>query len=97
MEEEEVVVVVAAVPVILVSSPVTFHVIPSASPDNLATSELAFQSLCSRFAAAAASEWQLRDPSQPMEGLVEDSSLAVVGCQSFYDDHWQVDRYRLPS
>jgi hypothetical protein len=40
----EVVVVVAAVPVILVSSPITFPVALGASPDVPAASELAFPS-----------------------------------------------------
>jgi hypothetical protein len=52
----EVVVVVAAFPVTLVSSPVAFPAVPDASPGVLAASELAFQSLCSPSAAAAASE-----------------------------------------
>ena len=42
MVVEEVLVVVAAVPVILVSSSVAFPAAPNASPDVLATSELAF-------------------------------------------------------
>jgi hypothetical protein len=74
-----VVVVVAAVPVVLVSSPVAFPAAPGASPDVLAASKLAFPSWCLPFAAAAASEWQQRDLYQPVEGLVEDSSLVVVG------------------
>jgi hypothetical protein len=67
----EVVVVVAAVPVVLVSSlnafpvvPDAFPVVPDASPGFLAASELAFQSLCSPFVAAGASERQLLDLSQ---------------------------------
>jgi hypothetical protein len=75
----EVVVVVPVVLVVLVSSDVAFPVVPDASPSVLAASELAFQSLCSPFAAAVASERQLLNPSQPVEGLVEDSSMDVVG------------------
>jgi hypothetical protein len=59
----EVVVVVVVVPVILISSPVVFPATPSASLDVFAASELAFQSLCSPFATAAASERQLLDLS----------------------------------
>ena len=40
----EVVVVVAAVPVVLLSSPIAFPVVPDASPGVLAASELAFPS-----------------------------------------------------
>jgi hypothetical protein len=54
----EVVVVVAAVLVVLASSPIAFPGAPRASPNVLATSELAFQSWCSPFAAAAASKRQ---------------------------------------
>jgi hypothetical protein len=75
----EVVVVVAAVLVVLVSSPVAFPDAPGASPDILAASKLAFQSWCSPFAAAAASERQLLDLFQPVEGSVEDPSLVAIG------------------
>jgi hypothetical protein len=51
----EVVVVVAIVPVVLVSSLVAFPTAPDASPGVLTASELAFQSLCSPFAAACSS------------------------------------------
>jgi hypothetical protein len=54
----EVVVVVAVVPVVLASSPIAFPGAPRASPNVLATSELAFQSWCSPFAVAAASKRQ---------------------------------------
>jgi hypothetical protein len=74
----EVVVVVAAVPVVLVSFSVAFPAAPSASPNVLAASELAFQSWCSPFAAAAASERQLLDLSQPVEGLVDSFLVAVA-------------------
>ena len=73
------VVVVVAVPVVLILSNVAFPAAPVASPDVLVTSELAFPAWCLPFAAAAASEWQQRDLYQPVEGLVEDSSLVVVG------------------
>ena len=75
----DVVVVVAAVPVVLASSPIAFPAISGASPDVLAASELAFLSLYLPSGAAAASKRQLLDPSQPVEGLVKDSSLALVG------------------
>jgi hypothetical protein len=75
----EVVVVVAAVLVVLDSSPVIFPAAPGASPGVFAAYELAFQSLCSPFAAAAAYERQLLDLSQPVDGSVADSSLVVVG------------------
>jgi hypothetical protein len=56
---EEVVVVVDVVPIALISSSVAFPAVPDASPGVLATSKLAFQSLCLPSAVAAASERQL--------------------------------------
>jgi hypothetical protein len=75
----EVVVVVVVVPVVLVSSLVAFPAAPCASPDVLVTFAPAFLSWCFPFTAVAASERQLWDLFQPVEGLVEDSSLVVVG------------------
>ena len=71
--------VVDVVPIALVSSSVTFPTVPDASPGVLASSELAFQSLCLPSAVAAASERQLLGLSQPVEGSLQDSSLVVVG------------------
>jgi hypothetical protein len=68
-------VVVATVPAV----PTGFPVAPSASPDVPNRSALAFPSWYSPFAAAAASEWQLWDLFQSVEGSMEDSSLVVVG------------------
>ena len=54
--------VVTVVPVVIVSSPITFPTTLRASRDVLAAFELAFQSWCSPFAAAAAaSKRQLLD------------------------------------
>jgi hypothetical protein len=72
------VVVVAVVPVILVSSLVASPAAPGASPVVLVTSELAYLSWCSTFAAVAASERQLLDLLQPVESSVEDSSQVEV-------------------
>jgi hypothetical protein len=69
----------AAILVVLVSSPITFPAVPGASPDVLAASELAYQSWCFPFAAAATSERQPQDLLQPVEGSVEDPSLFAVG------------------
>ena len=74
----EVVLVVAVVPVVLVSSPVAFPAAPGAFPDVLVAFAPAFLSWCLSFDAATASERQLRDLFQPVEGSVEDSSLVVV-------------------
>jgi hypothetical protein len=75
----EVVVVVAAFLVVLASSALASPAFPDASPGVLDRSTLAFPSWYSSSAAATASERQPLDPSQPVEGLVEDSSLVVVG------------------
>jgi hypothetical protein len=79
-------VVVLVVPVvlgaflgILASFPIIFLAAPGISPDVLVAFVLAFLSWCLPFAAAAASERQQRDLFQPVEGLVEDSSLVVIG------------------
>lgn len=74
----EVVVVVAAVPVVPAGVPVAFPATPGASPDILVASE-PFLSWCLPFVAAVASEWQLLDLLQPVEGSVKDSSLVEVG------------------
>jgi hypothetical protein len=75
----EVVVVVAAVPIVLASSLLASPAVPDTSPGILASSELAFHSSCLLSAVAATSERQPLDLSQPVEGLVENSSLVAVG------------------
>jgi hypothetical protein len=72
-------VVVAVVPVVPARFPVTFPAALGTSPDVPDGFALAFPSWCWPFATAAASEWQQQDLFQPVEGLVEDSSLIVVG------------------
>ena len=64
---------------VLASFLVVFPAAPGASLDVLVAFVLAFLSWCLPFAAAAASERQQRDLFQPVEGLVEDSSLVVIG------------------
>jgi hypothetical protein len=59
----EVVVVVVAFPVVLASFPPASHAFPDASPGVLASSELAFHSLCLLSVVASASERQPQDLS----------------------------------
>jgi hypothetical protein len=67
------------VEVVVTAVPAGFPVAPGASPDVPDGSALAFPSWYSPLAAADASERQLRDLFQLVEGLVEDSFLVVVG------------------
>jgi hypothetical protein len=73
----EVVVVVATFPAVLASSLNAFPAVLDASPSVLASSELAFHSLCLPSTATSASEMQPLDLSQYVEDS-KDSFLVVV-------------------